>query len=231
MSIVDLSHELHSGMQVYPGDPEVHIEPALCVANDGVNVLHLRMGSQTGTHVDSPFHVRDDLPTLDEVDLGYFVGRARILEALNCEPRSVIDDEVFFSADIEGCSIVLLRTDWSDHFGSDVYLQHPAPSPRALRHLLDQGVHTIGLDCLSLDITPVRSADFSLENHYLWSESGAIIIENLTNLRALDRSVVTVSLFPLSLGPSDGAPIRALAFLEEQDLPALRGEASIRNNL
>ena len=37
--IVDLTHVLHSGIQVYPGDPQVEISQALNVEKDFVNVL------------------------------------------------------------------------------------------------------------------------------------------------------------------------------------------------
>ena len=58
--IVDLSHVLRTGIQIYPGDPEVEIKEALNVEKDFVNVLAVNMGSQSGTHVDSPFHVFAD---------------------------------------------------------------------------------------------------------------------------------------------------------------------------
>ncbi|MFS4094222.1 hypothetical protein [Streptomyces sp. AF1A] len=41
-------------MPVHPGDPEVTIGPALRAPADGVNVLRLHLGSQSGTHVDAP---------------------------------------------------------------------------------------------------------------------------------------------------------------------------------
>ena len=65
----DLSAPAALGMPVYPGDPQVGIAPALTVARDGVNVLGLHLGSQSGTHVDAPFHVDDALPDLDALPL------------------------------------------------------------------------------------------------------------------------------------------------------------------
>ena len=77
----DLSHPLRSGMPVYPGDPQVAIAPALTVAVEGVNVLGLHLGSQSGTHVDAPYHVDDALPDLDALPLERFVGPAVLLDA------------------------------------------------------------------------------------------------------------------------------------------------------
>jgi arylformamidase len=210
MKIVDCSHRLHTGMQVFPGDPAVEITPALTVANEGVNVLSLHFGSQTGTHVDSPFHVRDDLATLDQIPLTQFVGRYTLVDATGLDDRAVIPMERF-EAHSHFESIVLVRTDWSDYFNSDRYLAHPVLDGPTIEFLLGQGVRTIGLDFLSLDATPEDVSTMTLENHYRWSEEGGIIIENLTNLRALSDDTPFVSLLPLKLGASDGAPIRAVA--------------------
>ena len=100
-------------MQVYPGDPEVDISTALEVDRDGVNVLRLHMGSQSGTHVDSPFHVRNDLPTLDQLDLALFLGRGVVVDATELAPRETIPHDRFLQADLTGVRIVLVRTEWS----------------------------------------------------------------------------------------------------------------------
>lgn len=81
MKIVDLSHELRSGMQVFPGDPEIVIRPALNVDEHGVNVLSLHLGPQSVTHLDSPLHVLSELATLDELDLRRFIERACVVDA------------------------------------------------------------------------------------------------------------------------------------------------------
>lgn len=212
MKIVDLSHELHTGMMVYPGDPEVLITPALRVEEDFVNVLSLHMGSQSGTHVDSPFHVRNDLAKLNELDLSLFVGRFALIDATGLAPREPIPHERFLNVNYAGCSIALVRTDWSEKFGDGSYLAHPFPTFESLELLLSLGIRTIGLDFLSLDMTPDDPSKAQLSNHYLWSEAGGVIAENLTNLRLLSADETHVSLLPLNLGPSDGAPVRAVAY-------------------
>ena len=212
MKIVDLSHELRSGMQVYPGDPEVTVTSALNVDQHGVNVLALHLGSQSGTHLDSPYHVLNELATLEELDLRRVVGRAVVIDATGMGPRSEIPHERFEEVDYSRCSVVLVRTDWSDYFGSAAYLAHPYPGVASLELLLARGISTIALDCLSLDRTPEDPAGATLENHYLWCRANGIIVENLTNLRSVTAETPYVSLLPLKLGASDGAPIRAVAF-------------------
>ena len=58
--IVDLSHPLDDGTPVYPGDPVARFTPATTIGEHGYNVLHVRMGSQTGTHVDAPYHFLEE---------------------------------------------------------------------------------------------------------------------------------------------------------------------------
>ena len=215
MTIVNCSHPLHTGMQVYPGDPAVSISPALHAETDGVNVLSLHIGSQSGTHVDSPFHVRNDLLTLDELPLELFVGRCVVVDATGLEPRSVIPHERFTAVDYRDARIVLVRTDWSDFFGSDHYLAHPYPSEASLQFLLDRGLRSIALDFLSLDHTPDDLNEAQLTNHYLWSEAGGVIGENMTNLRAVTAAAPFFSFLPLNLGASDGAPVRAVAYSDD----------------
>jgi arylformamidase len=91
--IVDLSVPITTGMPVYPGDPEVALAPALTVAEHGVNVLHVAMGSQSGTHVDAPYHIDDSLPRLDELPLERFAGPAVVVDARGSAPRAPIGPE------------------------------------------------------------------------------------------------------------------------------------------
>lgn len=75
----DLSHPVTDGMMVYPGDPHVAIRPALTVANDGVLVERIEMGSHTGTHIDAPAHTVADGRTMADVRLDELVGEALVL--------------------------------------------------------------------------------------------------------------------------------------------------------
>jgi len=75
----DLSHPLHSGMQVYPGDPGVDFAPALELERDGAAVTELHLGSHTGTHVDAPAHTVAGGRTMDRVSLDELVGEALVI--------------------------------------------------------------------------------------------------------------------------------------------------------
>ncbi|WP_330182807.1 cyclase family protein [Nocardia sp. NBC_01503] len=211
MRIIDLSVPLRTGMPVYPGDPEVNIHTALTVAADGVNVLHVDMGSQTGTHVDAPFHIDDALPTLDALPLERFVGPAVVIDARGLEPRTAIGRE-YFEEKVQPGLIVFIATGWSRHWGTPDYLAHPYLDPEAAAYLVEAGIRTVGIDTLSVDPTPAQD----IPSHRILCGAHTVIAENLTALdevlaeQRLGRRV-EASLLPLNLPGADGAPVRAIA--------------------
>lgn len=210
MRLVDLSVPITTGMPVYPGDPEVALDPALTVAEDGVNVLRLHLGSQSGTHVDAPYHIDDALPDLDALPLDRFAGPAVVVDARGLAPRTAVPAGALTG--IRPGVIVLVATGWSAHWGTEEYLAHPYLSPEAARLLVEAGVRTVGIDALSVDPTP--PAD--LPAHRALCGAHAVIAENLTNLDVLLAAQaagrpIEVFLPPLRLAGADGAPVRAFA--------------------
>ncbi|MFE3026179.1 cyclase family protein [Nocardia tengchongensis] len=211
MRILDLSVPIRSGMPVYPGDPEVTVRPALTVAADGVNVLHLDLGSQTGTHVDAPRHIDDALPALDELPLDRFTGPGVVIDARAAGAGGAIGRE-YFEGRVAAGQVVLVATGWSAHWGTPAYLNHPHLTVAAAEYLVAAGVRTVGIDALSVDPTPAEE----IPVHRILCGAHAVIAENLTGLAAvLDAQTagqrVEVSLFPLHLPGADGAPVRAVA--------------------
>jgi kynurenine formamidase len=215
VELVDLSQPLRTGMPVYPGDPAVVVTPALTVTNSGVNVQRLHLGSQSGTHVDAPYHIDDLLPRLEHLPLDRFTGPAVIADARDLPPRTPITPEALPEGLAPG-TILLIATGWSRHWGEDEYLAHPYPSAELAEAIAASGVRTVGIDALSVDRTPPPGDEsFSLDAHRVLCEARAVIAENLTNLDRLLEAQSTgreieVSLFPIRLD-GDGAPVRAIA--------------------
>lgn len=84
--IVDLSHPISADTQVYPGDPVPQLSAATTIDRDGYNVLHVSMGSQTGTHVDAPYHFLADGARIDAMELSMFLGPA-VVGTYETSPR------------------------------------------------------------------------------------------------------------------------------------------------
>jgi kynurenine formamidase len=221
--LVDLSHPVHAGMPIYPGDPAVEITPALTHARDTVQVLRLRLGSHSGTHVDAPFHVRADLPRLDALPLDRFVGPAVLVDARGLAPRTGIGPAHLDPVRplLGPGVVVLVVTGWSQYWGTAGYDAHPWPTPDLAREVVAAGVRTLGLDAPSVDATPAPDAEpesLALPTHLVLATAGCVIAENLTGLEALldarsAGAAIEVSLLPLPLADADGAPVRAVARL------------------
>ncbi|WP_380169202.1 cyclase family protein [Jannaschia sp. R86511] len=221
VALVDLSVPVGPGTAVYPGDPEPRLQVHSSIAREGFNLLSVSMGSQTGTHVDAPYHVLASGRSVDEVDLGRFAGPGVVVDATGLPPRGRITRDHLdpVRERIGPGVVVLLRTDWSAHRGRPGYFDHPFLDPDACRELLAAGVRTIGIDAISLDETHLdgpAGADPAgppaLPCHHLVAAAGGVIAENLTDLVRLERlRDPLVCLFPVRLTGADGAPVRAVA--------------------
>lgn len=214
--LVDLSVPIVSGMPVYPGDPSVVVTPALTIADSGVNVRRLHLGSQSGTHVDAPYHIDDSLPGLERLPLERFTGRAVVLDARGLAPRTAIGPEALPEG-LEPGVVLLIATGWSRYWGEDGYLAHPYPSVELAEAIVAAGVRTVGIDALSVDRTPPQDdpGGLALDVHRVLCGAHAVIAENLTGLDRLPAAqaegrAIEVSLFPIRLD-GDGAPVRAVA--------------------
>ncbi|GAA2838707.1 cyclase family protein [Kitasatospora paracochleata] len=240
-TLIDLTHPVTTGMPVYPGDPEVELRPALTAESAGVNVLSLHLGSQSGTHVDAPYHLDVTWPTLDGLPLELFTGPAVVADLRGLTTRTEVTAEQLAPA-LRLCgpgTVLLLATGWPRHWGTDRYLAHPYLSAAAAEAIVATGVRTVGVDALSVDPTAdpapadpevaallaeladehdpaPEEAVLAAHRILLGPEGGGVIAENLTDLTPLLQAQsaglpIEVSLFPLRLTAADGAPVRAVA--------------------
>ncbi|GAA2041253.1 cyclase family protein [Agromyces tropicus] len=211
----DLSRPIADGMAVYPGDPPVHLAPALELERDGAAVTALELGSHTGTHVDAPAHVVAGGRTMAQVALDELVG-----DALVCHLAGLADGATYglgeLAASVAGGvlpavvpPVVVVDTGWWRWFGTERALRHPSLSPEAARALVDRGMHVLAVDTLSPDPTDAAGTP-GIPVHRIVLGADRLIVENLTDLDGLPERV-RIGCFPLRLD-GDGAPARVVAF-------------------
>lgn len=217
VTVVDLSVPLGAGTAVYPGDPATRLRRHATVAVDGYELLEVRLGSQTGTHVDAPSHVLASGTTVDQVDLRRFAGPAVVVDVTSLPERGRITTEALAPVLhlLRPGVVVLLRTGWSDRRGGRSWLAHPYLDPSACELLLREGVRTIGIDAPSLDESPDdvgAGAGGGHPCHHLVAAAEGVIAENLTALERVEAlRDPLVCLFPVRLEGADGAWVRAVA--------------------
>lgn len=212
--IVDLSHCLQNGTVVYPGDPVVNITTATTIEKNGYNLSYVNIGSQSGSHIDAPYHFRNEGTTVDQMNLKRFMGTGLILDFSGKRPGEEITLEEVrrYQDKIAKADIVLFRTDWYKYEHQEVFLNHPYLSGRAGRYLLESGIMTLATDAINLDKT--GGTEFPV--HEMYSRSNGIIAENLACFDQVDFDYPFIVFLPLKLTGVDGSPVRAVAVDFEQ---------------
>ena len=105
-------------------------------------------------------------------------------------------------------SILVVHTGWSRHWRSPAYLDHPYLGQDAAEGIVAAGVRTVAIDAMSVDETPPAGGYVA---HDVLLGAGGAIVENLTNLDAVDFDQALLSVLPIRLADADGAPVRAVA--------------------
>jgi kynurenine formamidase len=212
--LVDLSIPLDASTQVYPGDPVFSSAAATTIAAEGFHVQRISMGSQTGTHVDAPWHFAEDGLRIDELPLSRFVCRLVLLDVRGLAPHTVIgwDRLAPLESALGPDAALVLHTGWPAYRGTDAYFDHPYLDAAACAGVLEHGVRTFGLDAPNLDETRFdRPAAEGFACHRLIAAVDGVIVENLCGLEDLGADPYTLSVLPLRLTGADGAPCRAVA--------------------
>ena len=207
--IVDLSHDLTNGTVVYPGDPEPDITVATTVENEGYNLSTVIVGSQSGSHVDAPYHFSNEGKTVDKMDLKLFMGNAAVINVNYKKAREMVmlEEILPYEEKIKKSDIVLFRFDWYKKVGTEEFFDHPFLSKEVGEYLMANGIMTVATDCINLDST--GGTEFPL--HDMYSAGNGIIAENLAHFDDIDFDDPFVIFLPLKLIGVDGSPVRAVA--------------------
>lgn len=209
LKIIDLSWAIMEGTSVFPEDPTPHIEVFSTIDSMGYNLFSVKIGTQTGTHVDAPYHFLNAGDTIDKMELDYFFGECIVIDVIgkNCYYEINLNDIKDYEESINHTSIILFRTDWYKKFGTNEFLAHPYLSMDVAKRLIDLGVKTVCIDTLNID----RTGRSEYPIHLLFAKKRIMIAENMINFDKIDFQHPVISCFPLNLKGCDGAPVRAVA--------------------
>ncbi|GAU09099.1 cyclase family protein [Desulfoplanes formicivorans] len=209
MHVIDLTHEIHSGMPVFPGTPPVRIHTANTLDEHGFEERLVSMSTHTGTHMDNPSHVLRGQGGLDTVSPERFMGPACLLDARG-KTEITENDLVPLEASLERADFLILRTGWQEKWGTPAYFSgFPVLTRKAARYLAGFGLKGVGVDAISMD----RMEDEELPIHRILLGHNILIIENLTNVGELPREGFYFTALPLRIRHGDGSPVRALAVI------------------
>ena len=211
---VDLSWPLTEATPIYPGDPEPKIEVATTIENEGYNLSSVYVGTQTGTHVDAPYHFCNDGATIDQMELDFFFGEAVVVRVTDkkAEEQITMADIEPYMAQLARVKIVLFNTNWYQKRGTDEFFCHPYVSAEVAECLVEIGIKFLCIDTINAD----RTGGTEFPVHDLFSAKRLMIGENMAYFEQIDFEKVVISAFPLGIVGCDGSPVRAVAMELDQ---------------
>jgi arylformamidase len=199
----DISPPVHAASPVFPGDtPFSSTWVARIAPGCPVNVSTLTLSPHTGAHADAPLHYDDNGAAVGLLDLAPYLGRCRVIHAIDCGPLVRWQHLEHALADMP--ERVLVRT----------YRQAPvdrfdaaltAYAPDTAERLADRGVRLIGIDTASID--PADSK--TLDSHQVIRRRGLRVLENLL-LDDVPEGDYELIALPLKLTTADASPVRAV---------------------
>ena len=203
--IYDVSLPVRSGGLIYPGNPEIVIEPQQAISRGaGANVSRISFGSHTGTHVDAAKHFFDHGQTVDQIELTKLIGPA-ILIAVDDGLASVTADDLK-RHDIGTHTRVLIRTRNSSYNTEIEFRQdYTFLAPDGAEYLVNKGVELVGVDYLSVE----QFHSGHHRTHLTLLGKSIVIVEGL-NLKGIEPREYEFICLPLRLEGLDGAPARAV---------------------
>lgn len=87
--IIDLTIPIYAGMSVYPGDPEVKLEPIASIKQNGYANTLLTTSVHAGTHIDGLGHMLENQVSISDVPLTNLIGNAFVVDAN--KPIDILD--------------------------------------------------------------------------------------------------------------------------------------------
>ncbi|MEA4926192.1 MAG: cyclase family protein [Syntrophomonadaceae bacterium] len=215
MKVIDLTHTISANTPVYPGTERPKLETANTYEQNGFKETLLTMFSHTGTHMDPPLHLFAHRTALDSFPAEQFLGKGLVIDCSALQEGQRID--MGFIERVKGkadqAEFILFHTGWDKRWGTGSYFgEYPYITEEVAEYLISSKKKGIGLDVIGLD--PIADANLTLHKK-LFAEADIVVIENLTRLGEIGSELFTFCALPLKFENSDGAPVRAIAILDE----------------
>jgi arylformamidase len=215
---VDLTHELHNGMPVYPGDPSPSFVSYATLEKDGVNLTKLTLGSHTGTHIDAPRHFIPHGIGIDQISPKKLIGEAYVTD-MSSKPIGSAVTRQDLRDNLEGHvaedDIVVIYTGCSEHWDDEsLRRNYTYLTGDAAEYLVSKKVRAVGIDFLSVE--RFRAPDPVAHKTLLGN--GIFIIESLSQAtkQFVGKRALMICM-PIKLQNGDGAPSRIISVPISED--------------
>ncbi len=232
--LVDLSHSYGENTLYWPTSPTAFEKEQLAYGISEGGWFYAAYSVCTpehgGTHIDAPLHFSAGGISTEKIPLESLLAQAVVINVSNKAAadrnyRLTAEDVAAFEkehGEISAGTIVLMRTDWSDHWpdamaylgddtpGDASQLQFPGFGAEATKILTEERkVAMLGVDTASVDYG--KSQDFIV--HRIGAAQGVANLENLTNLDQLPATGATIIALPMKIEGGSGGPARVIALV------------------
>jgi kynurenine formamidase len=174
--------------------------------------------------MDALRHMRENGPGAEQIPIEYCYGDGVCLDFRHLPKGAgiTVDDMQAALAKIDytlkPLDIVLIHTGAGAIQDSQAYLtDHVGMTAAATHWMLDQGIKVAGIDAITFD-PPVWAM---FERKQFWEAHHVMVtreyyhLENMTNLDQLPPFGFRLSVFPVKWSQTTGAPVRAVAIIED----------------
>jgi kynurenine formamidase len=207
MRIVDLTLTVRDGMR------GVEFEAVHSVSDHGWNSRMLHLYSHSGTHMDAQLHFDAGDGTIDRVPLEHCLIPAWVADVSGIVPQSRIKvaDLGPLASDVQPGEGLLLKTGWSAYVEDARYYRDnfPRVSDELAQWCVQRRVRLLGVEPPS--VADVNNLAELTHIHRVLLGAGIVIVEGLSNLKALRQQRVLFGAMPLKIEGGDGSPCRAFA--------------------
>jgi kynurenine formamidase len=223
--VQDLTHTITPEFPVFPGDPQLVIEPLRTYAEHGYYANKLTFGEHIGTHMDAPAHFVEGAAFSNELPVEQFFAPLAVVdvsERAAADPDTqVMPDDIIAWEDEHGAlpagALVVMYSGWESRLSdpasfinmADDVMHFPGFHPDATALLVEErDITGIGVDTLSLDFG--ASQDFG--THFTLLSAGKYGLENVAALANVPRAgaVVIVGGPKVTIGSGGQSRVMAL---------------------
>jgi arylformamidase len=232
---IDLSPMLENDMPRWPTHPPFVSNPTVTHGHDGYYCQTIFMPEHAGAHVDSPYHIHENLSerTIEKYPVDYLVRPCKVIhmEQRDLQPGEMLTAEDILAWEkssgkgIRTGDIVLVNFGWIQrHWRSDkdwqwYALNAPGFAESAADLFLSRKIRALGSDTIACgtalkDGKPVTGAPppNNCWIHNMLLPKDILLIECLANMEQLPDECYFMAL-PLRIKSGSGSPIRAVALV------------------
>ena len=200
--IWDISPLISPDGPVFPGDAPYSVKWTSRYSRESpFNLCSISLSPHIGAHADAPLHMAEGAPDISGLDLHPFIGKCRVIHAMDCGPLIFPKHLWHTLAPLPERILIRSRASAPKVWASDF----TAVSPETIVWLHEQNVRLIGIDTPSID--PADSK--TLPSHNKLYELDMRVLENLV-LDEIPENDYELIALPLKLAGACASPVRAI---------------------